>query len=146
MNGKSNTERTSTPYLGTKNAQKLAGRHILLAEDSPDQQRLFATVLRQANATVTLECNGAAAVERVLPRKDEYDAVIIDFMMPVMDGLEATRELRHHGYQGTIIAITAYGNRITEEEWLSAGADVFVQKPIGPGSFVETVLQSLPAG
>lgn len=143
MSGEFNTEKTSPPYASEKNAHALAGRHILLAEDSPDQQRLFARLLRQAGASVTLECNGAAAVERVLPCKDQFDAVIIDFMMPVMDGVEATRELREHGYQGVIIAITAYGNRIAEKEWLAAGADLFLKKPINPTSFIQVLAQTL---
>lgn len=126
-----------------RKSDELAGRHILLAEDSPDQQRLFATLLRQAGASVILECNGAAAVERVLPCKNDYDAVILDFMMPVMDGVKATRELRDHGYPGVIIAITAFGNKVVEQDWLAAGATVFLQKPIGPGRFVQVLTQSL---
>lgn len=143
MSRTSNTQRTGTEYPSKTASHKLSGRNILLAEDSPDQQRLFATLLRQANANVTLECNGSAAVERLAKREEEFDAVIIDFMMPVMDGVEATRQLRAHGYPGVIIAITAFGNRISEEEWLSAGADLFLLKPIGPTNFVAMVQQAV---
>jgi len=128
-----------TDGVAKKITKKLDGYHILLAEDSPDQQRLFATLLQRAGARVTLECNGESAVEQVMGGKEDFDAVVLDFMMPVMDGVEATRQLRDNGFTKPIVAITAHGNQITEKEWLSAGADVFLLKPLGPTEFISAV-------
>ena len=91
-------------------APLLAGKQVLLAEDSLDQGRLILKFLQLAGAEVTLECNGQAAVDAVQKSPALFDAVVMDFQMPGMDGVDATRQLRALGYAGTIIAITAFGS------------------------------------
>lgn len=119
----------------------LNGRNLLLAEDCPDQERLIATLLHNAGARVRLECNGEAAVETEAHQEPTFDAIIMDLAMPIMDGAEATRRLRANGYMSPIIIITAHGGNLNETVCLSAGATVFVQKPVDSVSFATAIQQ-----
>lgn len=103
---------------------------VLLAEDCVDQQRLYLKFLRDAGADVVLECNGNAAIDAARKTPAAFDAVVMDFRMPELDGLEATRGLRELGYYGPIIAVTAHASPELEQAWYQAGCDSFLTKPL----------------
>ena len=109
---------------------------ILLAEDNPAIQRVTALHLERLGATVVLARNGEEAVDTVNLAREEgqpFDVVLMDMQMPVLDGYEATRQLRAHGYKGTIIALTAYAMPEDREESLRLGCDEHLSKPIDWG-------------
>ena len=84
-------------------------------EDSLDIQQLIARVLRKAGAEVSVAENGQVAVDLAVAAKQTdsaFDIILMDIQMPVMDGYEATRQLRKAGYANPIIALTA--NTTTE--------------------------------
>ena len=130
--------------------RKLHGR-ILLAEDSRDNQRLVVQILRHAGADVDIADNGKAAVAMALAGDrrqgesagDKYDVILMDLDMPVMDGLEATRQLRNRGYRGTIIAFTAHVTQNHVEQCLKAGSNAFIGKPIRRQEMIDTIRQFL---
>src|SRR6202012_245892 len=104
---------------------------ILVAEDHPINQLFMATLLHKAGHTVTMVENGNQAVAAV--RDDDYDVVLMDVQMPELDGVEATlriRALPPPKHLVTIIALTAHAMRGAKEEYLAAGMDDFVSKPI----------------
>ncbi len=100
---------------------------VLLAEDDPSIARLARFHLEQLNAEVDLAENGEEAVDMAL--KGNYDLVLMDIEMPVMDGLEAVKLLRSRGYIGTIAAATALTQPEDSETCLSAGCDKYIPKP-----------------
>ena len=106
---------------------------ILLVEDSPTNRKAIALCLEVAGAFVSVAHDGAAAITAARAAEAEgrpFDVILMDMQMPVMDGYEATRQLRQSGYHRPIIALTAYASEDSEAGCKSIGCDAFVNKPI----------------
>ena len=101
---------------------------VLIAEDTPELQQLESRILRSMGATVTIANNGQEAVDLVI--NNHYDLVFMDMMMPVMGGLEATQALRALGSEVPVIALTANVMQEHREQFIAAGAEGFLEKPI----------------
>lgn len=123
--------------------QPLKGLHVLLAEDCVDQGRLYLRFIQKAGAEVTLECNGQSAVDAVRDSLEVYDAIVMDFQMPELDGLDATRQLRDLGYRGAILAMTAFGSLDLKRSWFEAGCDDFLEKPLKKHELTQAILQQV---
>jgi CheY-like chemotaxis protein len=128
---------------------RLTGR-VLVVEDVPDIQRLIAYMLRKAGAEVRLAANGQAAVEMVLSARstadrdgEPYGVILMDMQMPILDGYQATRQLRLLGYAGPIVALTAHALSQDRQKCLDAGCDDYMAKPIERRTLLETVARHL---
>lgn len=115
---------------------------VLLAEDNPANQKLFELYLRATGANITIADNGKQAVEKAL--QNQYDLIFMDMQMPVMNGLEAVKELRKHNYQHPIIALTANSTVEDRDACLNAGCDGFVSKPVDRNKFIRVLQKYLP--
>jgi len=109
----------------------LAGRRILVAEDQLDNQRLVQHHLSKAGADVVVVDNGQSACEAVAQRPSDegFDLVLMDMQMPVMDGYEATAQLRSRGVRLPIIALTASTTDTDIERSIKSGCDSHLPKP-----------------
>lgn len=107
--------------------------NILLVEDSLLNQRIVTFSLKKYNHVVTIANNGVEAVE--IFREHKFDLILMDIMMPVMDGLEATVKIReiessdHIDKRTPIIALTANTMDNDRDKCLSYGMDDFMAKP-----------------
>ncbi|WP_305852381.1 response regulator [Methylobacter sp. S3L5C] len=115
-----------------KLGQQLTGFRILVVEDNVFNQQIIQEFLNLSGISVNIANNGQEALLAL--ENTEFDAVLMDIHMPVMDGFEATRQIRSFPRFLTlpIIALTA---GVTEEErgqYLAAGMDDFISKPINP--------------
>ncbi len=100
---------------------------LLLAEDEEQLSRAVAAVLRHSGYEVDIAENGAIALE--LSRKNVYDCMIFDIMMPVMDGIEALKQIRQGGDVTPVIMLTAKSEINDRITGLDAGADDYLTKP-----------------
>jgi len=135
-------EKTVKPQPAGAPCETKLPYRILLAEDGPDNQRLINYFLTRAGATVTLADNGWIALNVVregIARGEHFDCVLMDVQMPVMDGYQATMELRRERYKGPIIALTANAMTHDRQLCLDAGCDDYATKPIDRVKLLELV-------
>ncbi len=105
---------------------------LLLVEDSGINRKVILNMLEGAGLLLETAVNGKEAVDAV--EKHSYDAVLMDIEMPVMDGYEATREIRKQEAgkrRVPIIAMSAHRAEDIREEYLEAGIDDYISKPMG---------------
>ncbi len=101
---------------------------ILVAEDTLLIQQLVRRTLEKMGLIVSVAGNGKEAIEQV--KKHRFDAILMDMQMPEMDGIEATRLLRERGVTIPIIALTANVMEKHRSQFIEAGCDEFIGKPI----------------
>ncbi|WP_086479321.1 response regulator [Oceanospirillum sanctuarii] len=120
-----------TQQQATASDIDLSGKRILLVEDNPMNQELALELLRQGGMDVELANNGQEALNR-LQEDTAFDLVLMDCQMPVMDGYEATRQIRSTTElaQLPIIAMTANAMSGDKEKVLEAGMNDHLGKPI----------------
>ncbi|HUE16255.1 MAG TPA: response regulator, partial [Planctomycetaceae bacterium] len=120
---------------------RVTGLKILLAEDSPFNQKLAVGVLGKRGHHVTVANTGHEAV--ALSAAQEFDLIFMDIQMPEMDGLEATRRIRAHdperGRRVPIIAMTAQAMKGMRERCLSVGMDDYLVKPVRAREIYEKI-------
>ncbi len=124
-----------------------SGLHILVAEDNRINQKLITTTLKNFGIDVTIAANGQEAV--MLRRQNDYDLILMDIQMPVMNGIEATQAILEYEASTKqphipIIALTANALRGDREKYLSAGMDNYTPKPINLDQLREIIRQYHP--
>lgn len=120
------------------------GRRILVVEDDPQNLYLFRFLLERAGHEVIPAGDGEEALE--VARTSDPDLVLMDILLPRMDGYEATRRLRAEmGDELPIVALTAYSMKGDRDSIMAAGCVGYISKPIDPGRFVEQVESFLEA-
>jgi signal transduction histidine kinase/DNA-binding NarL/FixJ family response regulator len=124
-------------------AQRLSG-HVLLAEDGRDNQTLICAFLRSLGLTYAVVGDGAAAVQAALA--GNFDLVLMDIQMPVMDGVRATEVLRGAGFARPIVALTANIMAEDLQRYAEAGINSTVGKPVDVAEFVQTLDSLLGSG
>src|SRR5215467_13700139 len=100
---------------------------ILLVEDEPSAARFIAKGLREATYAVDVASDGGAAAEQC--QQYDYDAIVLDVMLPGRDGLSVCRELRASGSDVPVLMLTARDAVEARVQGLDAGADDYLVKP-----------------
>jgi signal transduction histidine kinase/CheY-like chemotaxis protein len=133
--------------VGEKIALEIPPSRVLLVEDNPINQKLAQLLLKKLNMEVGLASNGRAGVDAYFAQ--DFDLVLMDWQMPVMDGLEATREIRAReggdAHHVPIIALTANAMEGDKKKCLDAGMDDYLAKPILESQLREKLAQWLQA-
>ncbi|RVT87681.1 PAS-domain containing protein [Inhella crocodyli] len=126
--------------------QRLEGLRILLAEDNPINQRVASELLGAEGAEITVAADGRLAVDLLRAGADQFDVVLMDMQMPVMDGLMATRCIRQELQltQLPIVAMTANAAASDREQCLAAGMNAHVGKPFDLTQLVQLLVDLVP--
>ncbi|WP_186343051.1 hybrid sensor histidine kinase/response regulator [Allochromatium palmeri] len=120
--------------------KKLAGLHLLVAEDNEINQLVIDDMLTSEGARLTLVSNGREALEAVERAPHGFDLVLMDVQMPEMDGLQATQHLRALAPELPIIGQTAHALKDELEKCLQSGMTDTLTKPIDHAQLVDIVL------
>ena len=126
--------------------QLLAGRHVLVVDDSEINRVVINRALEQEGAITEAATNGKEALNLLQKRPCEFDIVLMDVQMPIMDGLTATTLLRRDpGFAKLpIIAVSAGGLGEPRQKALDAGCNDFILKPVDLDQLIKTLLLWLP--
>lgn len=110
--------------------KKLEGKSVLLVEDNPMNVMVAEKFLKRWKMVIDKAENGQIAVEKAT--HNEYDIILMDLQMPVMDGYRATTEIRHSKNKVPIIALTASALLQVQEKVMLAGMNDYITKPFDP--------------
>jgi CheY-like chemotaxis protein len=110
------------------------GGSILVAEDNPANQQLIQILLNKMGLAVTLADNGQSAVEAATTTA--YDLILMDMQMPVMNGYDAARTLRHRSIGTPIIALTANAMQGDMQKCIEYGCNDYLPKPVDKAKLV----------
>ncbi|MBL4682290.1 MAG: response regulator [Pseudomonadales bacterium] len=137
------------PLKNQDQNNQLENCRVLLVEDNSINQLLATTILKKAGMPCTIAENGKEAVDAI--QKGEFDIVLMDIQMPVMDGLEATRQIRqiHKNHSLPIIGLTANAMEQDRQACMDVGMNDFIAKPFKTQLLFETIRKwhlTMPVG
>lgn len=114
-------------------------KRILIAEDEEILRMLIMDTLEEEDYVVDEAPDGEEALE--LLQKNQYDLLILDYMMPIVTGIEVIKKIRQDmkDYQQKILMLSAKSQSFEQEKVLNAGADYFMAKPFSPLALLEKV-------
>ncbi len=116
-------------------------QRILLAEDEEVLRMLVVDTLEDEGYLIDEACDGEEAYELI--RKNDYDLILLDYMMPVYTGLELIEMIRKDQIQTKIMMLSAKSQTSDQQKVLEAGADFFMSKPFSPIQLVERIEEIL---
>ncbi|MGD0784291.1 MAG: ATP-binding protein [Sedimentisphaerales bacterium] len=141
-NGKNN-HTAETPVKTDDNLNIRLTGSVLIVEDSPTNQMLVDLLLKRFGLKTEIVENGLLAVQKAAVNK--YDVILMDMQMPVMNGYEATMQLRKDGLKIPIIALTACAMAGDDEKCFAAGCSDYLTKPVDRKKLFELLTKYLAA-
>lgn len=127
--------------IPSQKSNRLLGIKILVVDDSDINREVAKRILKNEGAFIFLSNDGQSAVDWLSAERNKVDVVLMDVQMPVMDGYEATRQLRSLPTHANlpIIALTAGAFKAQRTAAQEAGMDAFVSKPFNVEELIETI-------
>jgi signal transduction histidine kinase/ActR/RegA family two-component response regulator len=124
-------------------AQNNLDADVLLVEDNRTNQMIASRLLEKAGCNVAIANNGVESIEQL--QQKQFDIVLMDCQMPIMDGYEASQAIRKSGNHIPIIALTANAQQTDREACLNAGMTDFLSKPFKPDVLYQKIRANLLA-
>ena len=136
-----NATQSTNTNTSDQSTSRLNGTRVLVVDDAKDNRVLLQHFLKRTHARVDFAYDGQQAIERVNAsnaESDPYALILMDMQMPVLDGYNATMQLRESGFDAPIIAITAHALDGDREQCLNAGCDDYLSKPVNRKALITT--------
>lgn len=114
---------------------------VLVVDDGAENRELVRFLLEDSGVDVEEACNGQEGLDKAM--QDDFDVILMDVQMPVMDGFEATGKMREQGIEVPIVALTANAMKGFEQSCLDVGYSDFFSKPIDVDKFMAKMGQLL---
>lgn len=121
--------------------RNISGLKMLIVEDNRTNQLVIATFAKKAGIETAFAENGQMCLDAV--EREKFDIILMDLQMPVMDGYEASIELRRRGLNIPIIAVSAHALTGERENCIDAGIDDYISKPVSPPELYKRILDLL---
>jgi len=138
-----NCESHSSSQMEVGKEYSLTGLKVLVAEDNKVNQKVVAAMLKRIGHWVSVAENGQEALD--LLQTEKFDLVLMDVQMPVMDGIEATKEIRSRGLQNPIIGLTASFQRKEINYYRGVGMNTCISKPCKMNDLRVTIYETMMA-
>jgi CheY-like chemotaxis protein len=116
----------------TFNNMELQKKTILIVEDDIPSVRYYETILLNSGAALKIFTNGKDFIDYIESTGDNIDLVIIDFLIPFINGIECTRIFRKERKNNPVLMLTAYYSEQSKNEALIAGCNEYILKPVFP--------------
>jgi CheY-like chemotaxis protein len=114
------------------NYLELEGKNIVIVEDDLPSIKYYETLLKNSGATVNIFHNGKDFIDYLGNSHPDIDLIFMDFLIPLVNGIECTRIFRKESKKTPVVMITAYSSEQAKTEAYLAGCNEYVLKPIYP--------------
>ena len=114
--------------IASETSSEKLPRKVLIVDDGETNRKLIRLMLEKRGIETSVAVNGQEGLTATL--NGDFELVLMDMQMPVLDGIAVTRELRSRGVETPIIALTANAMRVSCQQCLAAGCNGYVTKPI----------------
>ncbi len=130
-----------------KPSQDLHGMRVLVVDDNATSREILQEMLQSFTFEVTLAASGAEGISELesAPQDKPFDLVVMDWQMPGMDGIEASRRIKNHAGLKKIppiVLVTAYGREEVMQQAQAVGLEGFLLKPISPSMLFDATMQA----
>jgi CheY-like chemotaxis protein len=115
---------------------ELTGKHIVIVEDDRPSIKYYETILKDSGADVTIFRTGKEFADFISQEHEKIDLIFMDFLIPLINGIECVRIFRKQTKSIPIVMITAYSSEQAKAEAYIAGCNEFVLKPIYPEKII----------
>jgi CheY-like chemotaxis protein len=119
--------------------QPIADFRVLVVDDSDINRRILARMLESEGFSVVMAHNGLEAIEAVSMAEVPYSIIFMDVVMPLLDGVEATRKLRERNIGTPIVALTANAMTNDQQRCAEAGMTTFISKPFSKKEIISVI-------
>jgi CheY-like chemotaxis protein len=128
---------------------ELTGKHIVIVEDDRPSIKYYETLLKDSGALIDIFRTGKEFVDYIAEDHNKIDLIFMDFLIPLINGIECVRVFRKESKSIPVIMITAYSSEQAKAEAYIAGCNEFVLKPIYPEKIIflleKYLLNEVPA-
>jgi CheY-like chemotaxis protein len=111
-------------------------KHILIVEDDVPSVKYYETLLKSTGARLKVFSNGKAFIDYCSTTNDKIDLVLIDFLIPLINGIDCVRMFRNDRKNVPVLMITAYFSDNTKTEAFVAGCNEYILKPVFPEKMI----------